>query len=147
MISKKMKYALKALIEIVNCKEDHISVGHIAEKAHVPIKFLEQIMTELRKGRIVNSKKGSFGGYYLLKPPDDITVADIYRIIDGPIAWAPCASLNFYEPCSDCLSEESCNIHFALVHIRNETLKILQEISLEDLSLGKYRLQSLEQAI
>ncbi len=134
-----MKYALKALIEMAKSTEEHISVSHIAEKANVPIKFLEQIMTELRKGHIVSSKKGSFGGYYLLKPPNSITVADIYRLIDGPIAWVSCASLNFYEPCTDCPNEELCEIHHALVHIRNETLKVLQDMSIEDLATGKYR--------
>lgn len=139
MISKKMKYALKALIEIVNNKEEHISASHIAEKANVPLKFLEQIMTELRKGRIVSSKKGSFGGYYFLKSPASITVADIYRLIDGPIAWVSCASLNFYERCADCPNEDLCEVHHALVHIRSETLKVLEDMTIEDLATGKYR--------
>lgn len=138
MISKKMKYALKALIEITNCEAGQISAGQIAEKANVPIKFLEQIMTELRKGRIVGSKKGSFGGYYLLKSPNTINLADIYRLIDGPIAWVSCASPNFYEPCDDCPIQESCNIHHALVYIRIETLKVLEVITMEDLAKGKY---------
>jgi Rrf2 family protein len=141
MISKKMKYALKALIEIANNKEEHISASHIAEKANVPIKFLEQILTELRKGHIVNSKKGSFGGYYLLKTPQNITIADIYRLIDGPIAWVPCASLNFYETCKDCPNEATCNIHHALVYLRNETLRVLQKMTIEDLAMGKFNFE------
>lgn len=141
MISKKMKYAFKALIEIVNNKETHISAGLIAEKANVPIKFLEQILTELRKGHIVSSKKGSFGGYYLLKEPKNITIADIFRVIDGPIAWVSCASLNFYETCKDCPNEDACNIHHALVYLRNETLKVLQKITIEDLAIGKFNFQ------
>jgi Rrf2 family protein len=138
MISKKMKYALKALIEIVNNKEEHISASHIAAKANVPIKFLEQILTELRKGHIVSSVKGSFGGYYLLKEPQNITIADIYRIIDGPIAWVSCASLNFYETCKDCPNEDTCNIHHALVYLRNETLRVLQKMTIQDLAIGKF---------
>lgn len=138
MISKKMKYALKALIEIANCTDEHISAGVIAEKANIPIKFLEQILTELRRGRIVSSKKGSAGGYYFLKPPTSVTIAEIYRIIDGPIAWAPCASLNFYERCADCADEETCSIHHAFVHIRNETLRVLNDITVEDMAQGKF---------
>lgn len=138
MISKKMKYALKALVEIANHKEDHISAGLIAENTKIPIKFLEQILTELRKGRIINSRKGSFGGYYFLKSPTLISIADIYRLIDGPIAWVSCASLNFYEPCQDCPNEIACNLHHALIHIRNETLKTLEHISITDVSNGKF---------
>jgi Rrf2 family protein len=140
MISKKMKYALKALIEIANNKEDHISANRITENTKIPIKFLEQILTELRKGRIINSRKGSFGGYYFLKAPNLITIADIYRLIDGPIAWVSCASLNFYEPCNDCPNETTCNLHHALIHVRNETLKILDNISITDVANGKFNI-------
>lgn len=138
MISKKMKYALKALIEIANKQEDFIVASHIAAKAHIPIKFLEQILTELRKGRIIHSRKGSTGGYYLVKDPQLINLVDIYRLIDGPIAWIACASLNFYERCTDCPDENSCPIHNALVHIRDENLRVLQNITLMDLATGKF---------
>jgi len=138
MISKKMKYALKALVEIYNTQDELISAHRIAENTKIPEKFLEQILTELRKGRIINSRKGSFGGYYLLKSSDQVTIADIYRLIDGPIAWVSCASLNFYEPCSDCPNEKTCNLHHALIHVRSETLKILDNITIADVSKGKY---------
>ena len=142
MISKKMKYALKALIEIANKQEAYATAHVIAEKANVPVKFLEQILTELRKGRIINSKKGSAGGYYFLKEPKNVTVADIYRLIDGPIAWVSCASLNIYEPCADCPDEQACSIHHALVHVRNETLNVLQKMTIEDLATGKFIFQA-----
>ena len=138
MISKKMKYALKALIEIANKKETYATAHGIAEKANVPVKFLEQILTELRKGRIINSKKGSAGGYYFLKDPKNITLADIYRLIDGPIALVSCASINFYEPCSDCPNEALCSIHHALIHVRDETLKVLQKMTIDDLATGNF---------
>lgn len=137
MISKKMKYAIKALIEIANNKEALIAASDIAEKANIPYKFLEQILTELRKGRIINSKKGSAGGYYFIKEPQQVSLADVYRLIDGPIALIPCASLHFYEPCTDCPNEASCAIHHALIQVRNETLKVLQNMSIEDLATGR----------
>lgn len=137
MISKKMKYAIKALIEIANNKEALIAASDIAEKANIPYKFLEQILTELRKGRIINSKKGSSGGYYFIKEPQQVSLADVYRLIDGPIALIPCASLHFYEPCTDCPNEASCAIHHALIQVRNETLKALQNMSIEDLATGR----------
>lgn len=133
-----MKYALKALIEIANKTENHIAANDIAEKANIPFKFLEQILTELRKGRLINSKKGSAGGYYFVKSPDKISLADIYRLIEGPIALVPCASITFYEPCADCPNEDTCMIHHALVRVRNETLKALQNISIDDLAKGSF---------
>ena len=132
-----MKYAIKALIEIANNKEALIAASDIAEKANIPYKFLEQILTELRKGRIINSKKGSAGGYYFIKEPQQVSLADVYRLIDGPIALIPCASLHFYEPCTDCPNEASCAIHHALIQVRNETLKVLQNMSIEDLATGR----------
>jgi Rrf2 family protein len=134
MISKKMKYALKALIEITNQKEKCVTAHDIAEKANIPLKFLEHILTELRKGRIINSKKGSAGGYYLLKDPQTITLADIYRLIEGPIALLPCASLHFYERCSDCFNENICSIHHALLEVRDETLRVLEKWTIESLA-------------
>jgi Rrf2 family protein len=138
MISKKMKYGIKALIEIVKAEEELISATTISQNGKIPLKFLEQILTELKKARLINSRKGSSGGYYLLKTPDNITMADIYRIIDGPIAWAPCASLNFYETCTDCKDERECQIHHALVHIRNHTLLLLQSMTLADMANNRY---------
>lgn len=136
MISKKLKYAFKALIEMTNSEETFTTAVTIAERGNIPYKFLEQILTELRKGRFISSKKGSAGGYYLLKDPKQINLAEIYRLIDGPIALIPCASLNFYEPCQDCPNEETCMIHRALTLVRNETLKALQTISIYDLAKG-----------
>lgn len=133
-----MKYALKALIAISFNNEGLLSANRIAENTKIPIKFLEQILTELRKGRFINSKKGSFGGYYLLKQPNEISVADIYRLIDGPIAWVSCASLNFYESCNDCPNETTCNLHHAFIHVRSETLKILENMTIADLHNGKF---------
>jgi Rrf2 family protein len=136
MISKKMKYALKALIYIANAEEAHVKTSDIAEKAQIPKKFLEQILLELKKGRIVNSKQGNVGGFYFVKNPKDVTLADIYRLIDGQIALIPCASLNFYEPCKDCLNEETCSIRHALIEVRNGTLKVLESKNIAQLAEG-----------
>jgi Rrf2 family protein len=142
MISKKMKYALKALIEIANIKEELISAHLISEKGNVPLKFLEQILTELRKGQIISSVRGSSGGYYLIEKPQDVTIADIYRIIEGPIAWVPCASVYFYETCKDCPKEDICSIHHALAYLRKETLIVLQKMTIEDLAKGKFNFEA-----
>lgn len=108
MLSHKAKYALKALLFLAQQEETHISrTIEIAEAANIPKKFLEQILLDLKRGHFVGSKQGKFGGYYLLKSKNDITLADIHRLFDGAIALLPCASLNFYERCSDGTNESA----------------------------------------
>ena len=131
-----MKYALKALIHIANAEEAYVKTGDIAKKAQIPKKFLEQILLELKKGRIINSKQGNVGGFYFVKEPKDITLADIYRLIDGPIALVPCVSKNFYERCDDCINEEACSIRHALIEVRDGTLKILETKNIAELAEG-----------
>jgi Rrf2 family protein len=134
MISKKMKYALKALIHIANQPDGFAKTTDIAEKAMIPKKFLEQILLQLKHGRIINSKQGNVGGFYFAKNPNAITLADIHRLIDGPIALIPCASKNYYEPCVDCVNEKTCRIRLSLIRVRDETLKILEQTSIADMT-------------
>lgn len=134
MLSNKTKYALKALLYLAQQKETHVSrTIEIAEAASIPKKFLEQILLDLKRGHFVGSKQGKFGGYYLLKSKNDITLADIHRLFDGAIALLPCASLNFYEPCSDCTTESECSLRQGLILIRDETLKAMQGITIGSL--------------
>ncbi|SEG01891.1 RrF2 family transcriptional regulator [Flavobacterium urumqiense] len=134
MLSHKAKYALKALLFLAQQDENHISrTIEIAEAASIPKKFLEQILLDLKRGYFVGSKQGKFGGYYLLKSKNEITLADIHRLFDGAIALLPCASLNFYEPCSDCTSESECLLRHGLMTIRDETLKAMQGITIASL--------------
>ena len=134
MLSQKTKYALKALLYLAEQDVDHISkTVEIAEAASIPKKFLEQILLDLKRGHFVGSKQGKFGGYYLLKSKNDITFADIHRLFDGAIALLPCASLNFYERCSDCVDESECLLRHGLITIREETLKAMQGITIASL--------------
>lgn len=135
MLSQKTKYALKALLYLAQQKEGFIAkTVDIAEGANIPKKFLEQILLELKRGHFVSSKQGKMGGYYLLKAKNDITLADIHRLFDGAIALLPCASLNFYEPCSDCITESECSLRHGLLTIRDETLKVMQGITIASLA-------------
>ena len=134
MLSHKAKYALKALLYLAQQEETHISrTIEIADSASIPKKFLEQILLDLKRGHFVGSKQGKFGGYYLLKSKNDITLADIHRLFDGAIALLPCASLNFYERCSDCIDESECLLRHGLITIREETLKAMQGITIASL--------------
>lgn len=133
MITHKTKYALKALIYIgQHLALPCVKTKDIAAGSQVPKKFLEQILLELKKARILNSVQGSNGGYYYLKKPDEITLADLYRILEGPIALVSCVSENFYAPCKDCTDEATCKIKKELNMVKNETLNAMQKIKLSD---------------
>lgn len=136
MISKKMKYAIKALIYLArhSTLDQCVRTARIAEDERIPKKFLEQILLELKKHQWVNSVQGSTGGYYLMKPADSIYLSDIYRIFEGPIALLPCASDNFYERCEDCKDESRCKIKKSIRSIRNQTLMAMERVTLKSMS-------------
>ncbi|MFY8166639.1 MAG: RrF2 family transcriptional regulator, partial [Sediminibacterium sp.] len=98
MLSKKTQYALQALSYMVEKgTEAPILIAEIAAKKNIPLKFLENILLELKKGGFLESKKGKHGGYFFAISPQKIKLSSIFRIIEGPIALLPCVSLNFYE--------------------------------------------------
>ncbi|WP_080777435.1 RrF2 family transcriptional regulator [Chryseobacterium phocaeense] len=131
MMSKRCKYALKAMIRLArNYNQGFLSTAVIAQEENISKKFLEQILLELKRAKLVNSKQGNAGGYYLLKSPDDVSLADIYRIFEGPIALTPCISLNFYEPCDDCVDEATCYLRNELIIVREKTRKSMMEATL-----------------
>jgi Rrf2 family protein len=136
MLSRKTKYGIKALIYIA--KQDKsvpILISEISEKETISKKFLEMILLDLKKFGIVGSKKGKGGGYYLLKDPKEISIASVIRVLDGPIALLPCVSLNFYEKCTDCPSEEKCALNKLMIQVRDNALSVLDNKSLYDLTI------------
>jgi Rrf2 family protein len=134
MISKKTKYGLKALTFMARRPDNKpVQIATIAESENISQKFLESILLTLRKSGFLGSKKGKGGGYYLLKEPDDIMIAPIMRILEGPIAMVPCVSLNFYEKCDDCPDENACAVHNLMINVRDSTLNIFNNTSLADL--------------
>lgn len=134
MLSKKTKYALHALTYLGKQKEKMpVLISEVAEKTRVPKKFLESILLDLKKAGILNSKMGKGGGYYLLKDPEDVKLAEVIRMFNGPIALLPCVSLNYYEACDECVSEETCGLNKIMIEVRDETLKIVANKSLRDI--------------
>jgi Rrf2 family protein len=134
MISKKTKYAIKALVALAKRKDKSpMTISEIAKQEKIPKKFLEAILLDLRRQGILKSKIGIGGGYYLLMKPKDIVLTRLLRNIDGPIALLPCVSLNFYERCEDCKDEVTCGIRKTFIEVRDATLKILSETTLEDI--------------
>ena len=135
MLSHKTKYALKALLYLAQQQEGYIvKTIDIAVEANIPKKFLEQILLELKRGHLVSSKQGKMGGYYILKSKDSITLADVHRLFDGPVALLPCASLNFYEPCLDCKNESECLLRLGLIAVREKTLAAMEDITIASLA-------------
>jgi Rrf2 family protein len=134
MLSKKTKYALHALTYLGRHKDEKTVLIHdIAEEHGISHKFLENILLELKKAGLLGSKKGKGGGYYLIKEPKDIPLSKVIRLLDGPIALLPCVSLNYYEPCAECKNETQCGINRVMIQVRDETLKILENKTLEDI--------------
>lgn len=134
MLSKKTKYGIKALSFIAREANDSpVQVALIAEKENISHKFLESILLSLKKAGFLSAKKGKGGGYYLRKPPEEIIMSDIIRILEGPIAMVPCVSLNFYEKCDDCPDEDHCSVHKLMLQVRDSTLNVLKNKSLYQL--------------
>ncbi len=134
MLSRKTKYGLKALSFLArNADTIPVQISMISSSENISLKFLESILLTLKKAGFLGSKKGKGGGYYLLKGAKDISIADVYRVLEGPIALVPCVSLNFYETCNDCPNEDECVVHNLMIEVRDSTLKILENTSLEDL--------------
>lgn len=134
MLSRKTKYGLKALTYIArNIDKETVLIQEIAEAENISRKFLESILLTLRKAGYLGSKKGKGGGYYLIKDPVDIKMADAIRILEGPIALLPCVSLNFYERCDDCPDETACSLHLLMEEVRDSTLHVLENKTLADL--------------
>ena len=134
MLSKKCKYAIHALVYLAErYDQGPVHIQEISESQNIPKKFLETILLELRNAKILHSKKGKGGGYYLYKKPEEVNLMEIHRLIDGAIAMLPCVSLNYYEPCEECVDELNCGIRHALIKVRDETLRIMQNSTLLEL--------------
>jgi len=134
MLSKKSQYAFKALMYLAqNNDKGPVLIAEIARKKKIPLKFLENILLELKKAGILESKKGKGGGYYFAVNPAEVPMAKVMRLLDGPIALLPCVSLNFYEKCKNC-DEKSCGLHDMMTMVRDTTLRILEKKTVSDIA-------------
>lgn len=132
-ITYKGDYALKALLYLAfHYSKDVVSMQELASKLDIPIKFLEQIFIELKKGKFVESKRGIKGGYFLAKPPKEIRVGDVVRFIDGPVEPIACASTSkVYKGCADIYS---CAFRDLWVKVGKTIAEIVDGVTLEDLN-------------
>ena len=135
MLTKKAYYAFQALTHLVErYQQGPVLISEIAEGRKIPLKFLENILLELKNANILDSKKGKGGGYFLKEDPANTRMATVMRIIDGPISMLPCVSLYFYRRCDNC-NENFCGLHQTMEKVRDATLNILENSTLADLIL------------
>jgi Rrf2 family protein len=140
MLSKKAKYALRALAVLARAYPGRVPAGRLAREAAVPGKFLEAILVELRKARVVASTRGTVGGHALARPAEDVMVGDVVRILDGPIAPLRCASVTAFEPCHDCADPQRCALRLLMGDVRDAMSAVIDRRSLRQLSDDTWRL-------
>ena len=134
MLSKKAQYSILALVKLAKEYEHGpVLISTISQTERIPKKFLESILVDLKQTGILASKKGKGGGYFLIKKPDEINLADVIRHIDGAIALIPCVTYKYYQPCQHCKDELTCGIRSVIKDIRDDTVNMLKKISLSDI--------------
>ena len=141
-LSKRGEYGLRAMVDLAAQLKQReaqgdgggrsvVQIKDIAERQHIPAKFLEQILLTLKNNGLLLSRMGVGGGYYLARPPGEISLGQIVRILDGPLAPIGCVSQMAYEPCG-CPDEYSCGLRLVMLDVRNAIADILDQTSLTD---------------
>jgi Rrf2 family protein len=139
ILSKKTRYAIVALTRLAReYGKGPMQIKEIAEGEKIPQSFLENILLELRKLGILGSKLGKSGGYFLLRKPSDVNLAEIVRHFEGTIALMYCVSEKAYQPCEFCKDEATCEIRKVFKEIRDTTFDILSRTTLESLTKSRY---------
>ena len=131
MLSNKAKYAFKAMFALARMKDGELlQAAEMAERENIPKKFLDLILLELRGHGLVRSVRGQHGGYLLALPPQDVTLGQIVRVIDGPLAPIACASVTAYRRCDDCKNEAQCLVRQSMRRVRDAASEILDHTTL-----------------
>ena len=140
ILSKKTRYAIVALTRLAReYGKGPLQIKEIAEDEKIPQSFLENILLELRKLGILGSKLGKSGGYFLLKKPEDVNLAEIIRHFEGTIALMYCVSEKAYQPCEFCKDESNCEIRKVFKEIRDTTYGILSRTNLKSLTQSQFK--------
>ena len=132
-LSQRGHYALRALIVLgLNYNESVVRIQTISAAQNIPKRFLEQILNDLKAAGILESRRGITGGYRFRRPPEEVTLAEIIRLIEGPLAPVTCVSERFYERCS-CPNEEKCGIRSIMKEVRDAIVKVLETVTVAQL--------------
>ncbi len=133
-LTKRGEYALRALIDFGIAHElgrPLLKVGELVEKERLPVKFLEQILMQLRGAGFIDTKRGKTGGYFLAKNAREISFGEVIRLIDGPLAPIACVSQTAYQRCT-CPDEDHCGLRMLMMDVRNAIARILDRYVLAD---------------
>jgi Rrf2 family protein len=134
MISKKTKYALKALIHLANRQNtEPVLISELSRAESIPKKFLEFILLSLRKGGILQSRVGKGGGYYLALAPSKVTLGSVIGILEGDLASIQCLSVTNYARCDECLDETTCGIRLVMSDVDRVMTQVLDGLTLADM--------------
>ncbi len=132
-----MKYALKALLtladEAAKPVPEALTIEEIARRSGTPKRFLEHILLEIRNAGIIASTRGRSGGYQLIKTPETVSISELLRMIDGPIAPLPCLSRRAYQRCEDCKDEQTCRIRKVFAEVFWSYLVLIESLTLADI--------------
>jgi len=133
MLSQRTRYTIRALLHLADrFGAGPVQLSEIAAQQNIPPKFLTVMLSQMRRSGLVESLRGREGGYWLAKPPAEISYGEIVRLTRGSLGLLPCASRYAYEQCAHCISEDKCRLHRVMLMVRDETAKILDNLSLAD---------------
>jgi Rrf2 family protein len=133
LISQRAKYALRALLVLAEAPPgEPLMISEISKRQAIPKKFLEQILLELKRAGLVESRRGRLGGYALARSAEKITFGEVVRLLDGPVALLPCLSRIAYRRCSDCADEANCEIRRVFARVAEATREVLDSTSIAD---------------
>lgn len=130
-MTRKTKYGLKAMLRLARHHgRGPVLIADLSAQERLPKKFLENILLDLKRRGLVRSRKGPGGGYQLGRAPESISIGEVIRVLDGPLALVPCVSRTAYAPCDDCVSERDCAVRRLFQQVRDETARILDGTTL-----------------
>lgn len=134
ILSKKTRYAIVALTRLArDYGKGPVQIREIADEEKIPQSFLENILLDLKKIGILGSNLGKTGGYFLLKKPEEVSLADVVRHFEGTISLMYCVSEKSHRPCEFCKDEATCHIRSVFKEIRDNTYGILARTTLREL--------------
>ena len=133
MLSQRTRYTIRALLHLADrYGEGPVQLAEIAVAQNIPPKFLTVMLSQMSREGLIGSRRGRDGGYWLARPPAEISYGEIVRLTRGSLGLLPCASRSAYEKCANCISEEQCRLHRVMLMVRDETARILDHLTLAD---------------
>lgn len=133
MLSQRTRYTIRAMLHLADrWGAGPVQLNEIAEAQNIPPKFLTVMLSQMSREGLVVTRRGREGGYWLAKPPQDISYGELVRRTQGALGLLPCASRMSYQTCTNCISEDKCRLHHVMLMVRDETARILDGFTLAD---------------